>query len=425
MSKQTALLGMMLAYLTGCTTVTVTQVDPSLYTYGSTAPGGSETAPQGVHFWLPQPYLLVTPAMDGSETFQWLFLQDYSHEYAVDYTSFLASLNVDVQTQNGILKSVGLKADSSALASKFVTDAASYETAKGQTDAARQQQTAQNQLAVSQAQAALIATQEGVAAGDSASVIAAKAALAQAQAKAAMPPIVAPTGGNTPGSPGASPAAAATAGSQAGANGGQTGVQPANGGQNGNANPATSTPTNSTGNNGNAAAGPASVAAPQDNQQSAPAATGTEYVAGPVLFKVVQTQTGVTLVAVQVNKLNSQPDYLTNIWSSGATNLPHQATLSVASSTASQLVVSAKSPLTIDNTKAMTLRTGKDQLSLVDLSPPVTPGKPTVSADGTTITFSWMPALSPGSYGITFFAMDSSMTTPSASYLQMFTVPKP
>lgn len=102
----------------------MTKVNPDDYTLRSPTQPTKPAPRQGVHFWLPQPYLLVTPAADGSENFQWLYLQDYDHEYAVDYSSTLAALNLDVQTQNGPLKSVGVKIDSSALVSKATTDAA-------------------------------------------------------------------------------------------------------------------------------------------------------------------------------------------------------------------------------------------------------------------------------------------------------------
>jgi hypothetical protein len=67
---------------------------------------------------LPSTYLLVTPAADGSATYQWVCLPDENAKYQVKAGSFLAKYTLDVQIQNGLLKQVGGSQDSSGVAAE-------------------------------------------------------------------------------------------------------------------------------------------------------------------------------------------------------------------------------------------------------------------------------------------------------------------
>jgi len=99
----------------------------------------------GVHYWLPKTFLLVTPQADGTVTYQWLYLPNRNREYVVEQSSFLAAFTFDIQVNNGLLKSIGAKEDSTALAAKFATDAGSVATAYTQAAQAAAQKQAQSQ----------------------------------------------------------------------------------------------------------------------------------------------------------------------------------------------------------------------------------------------------------------------------------------
>jgi hypothetical protein len=410
-----------LSLLLGCTSVEVSKVNPEDYSSDPVLVASRDAGSKpinGLHFWLPQPYLLVTPTADGSETFQWLYLQDYDREYVVNFSSKFASLNLDVQTQNGILKSVGVKADSSALASKTVADAVNVAAAKKQAEISEQQTSAQNQLAVAQAQAALAATQASLAASEPPSVTAARVALAQAQAKANA--AAWPTGASTPSAAGANGPnpSAANAGGGSGTSGGSGG------------NPPTAAPAAS-----NAASGPSGPAsdaaadhkAVEDPQNAmTPALAGTMYVSGPVLFKVVQTQKGVSLLPVRVNEADPQPQFLTNVVPHPPDAAPSAAEVSLPVATASptRLVLHANVSVFVDTKQSLAVRTGVKAEDLQPLPSPLKIQPIQLSDNGKTLIIDWSPPLGPGSYGISV-QVSTIAGQPGQGKTVMFRIPTP
>jgi hypothetical protein len=64
----------------------------------------SKVAPVGgIHYSLPQPYLLATPGIDGTLIVYTLFLPDPEHEYSVTTSSFLSQCSFNVTTVGGLL----------------------------------------------------------------------------------------------------------------------------------------------------------------------------------------------------------------------------------------------------------------------------------------------------------------------------------
>lgn len=70
----------------------------------------------GIHYFLPQVFIKVTPTTDGNLTVEKLFLADPAQEYVISANSFLGSYTIDVnRTEVGLLESVSFNSDSSAI----------------------------------------------------------------------------------------------------------------------------------------------------------------------------------------------------------------------------------------------------------------------------------------------------------------------
>lgn len=84
---------------------------------------------RGVRYYLPQPFLLVTPKADGLQV-QKLMLPDLSAQYALDIQSYMTSYKSSVELENGMLKKVMLDLDNSKIATDVVTAAGEVAKAK-------------------------------------------------------------------------------------------------------------------------------------------------------------------------------------------------------------------------------------------------------------------------------------------------------
>jgi hypothetical protein len=84
---------------------------------------------QGVRYYLPQPFLLVTPKADGLSV-QKLMLPDLRSQYALDIQSYMSSYKSNVELQNGLLTKVMLDLDNTKIATDSVTAAGDIAKAK-------------------------------------------------------------------------------------------------------------------------------------------------------------------------------------------------------------------------------------------------------------------------------------------------------
>lgn len=78
----------------------------------------------GFVYYLPMPVIVVTPQTDGTATVELQYLPDESKAYTLHARSLVSSYTLDVQTDNGLLKTVSLDSDS-AQTTKTAVDAAS------------------------------------------------------------------------------------------------------------------------------------------------------------------------------------------------------------------------------------------------------------------------------------------------------------
>lgn len=92
----------------------------------------------GITYYLPQVFLLVTPAKDGTTTVEPTYLPDPAHHYSVSAYSVLGNYTIDVKrTEEGFLDTVTFNADSTGMAKQVLASGADYRAAEIESGAAR------------------------------------------------------------------------------------------------------------------------------------------------------------------------------------------------------------------------------------------------------------------------------------------------
>ncbi|MDC8757055.1 hypothetical protein [Janthinobacterium fluminis] len=125
-------------------------------------------ASAGIRYFLPQPFILVTPNLDGTLVVEKVYLPDPDNEYVVAARSVLGSYTLNVgRNEKGFLESVSFNADSSGFGKQLVQTAANVRAAEIDAAAAKAKADA--------------AADKAVADKDSAAVAAAEKALREAQ----------------------------------------------------------------------------------------------------------------------------------------------------------------------------------------------------------------------------------------------------
>ena len=94
---------------------------------------------KGYVYYLPLPVIVVTPQTDGTATVEVEYLPDESKAYTLRARSLVSSYTLDVQTTNGMLKTVSLDADTAQVAKTAIDAAATvadkaYTAAKAERD---------------------------------------------------------------------------------------------------------------------------------------------------------------------------------------------------------------------------------------------------------------------------------------------------
>lgn len=109
----------------------------SQLTVTKAAPGSA-----GIRYFLPQPFILVTPHQDGTITVDKLFLPDPDNEYAITASSLLGNYKLDIRRdEQGFLEQVAFQSDSGALA-RDMTQAAGAIAVQARNAAASDRQAA-------------------------------------------------------------------------------------------------------------------------------------------------------------------------------------------------------------------------------------------------------------------------------------------
>lgn len=170
--------GATLLILTGCAT------------FLDSEKAGSNT--QGIQYSLPIPVIRVTPQANGAMTVNVDYLPDPNNTYVIRTSSLISSYTLDVQRENGMLKSVSLDSKSDAVVAALTESGGNIIKARSDAEAKEQETAAaaameqakaldEAQLAVRMADAKLTALKAAGAANDK--ILEASIALAEAIAK--------------------------------------------------------------------------------------------------------------------------------------------------------------------------------------------------------------------------------------------------
>ena len=131
--KSTVIWFTMVTLLGACTRITVSRVDPL-----------NPASQGGIRYSLPKPFILVTPAEDGSVAVEVLIMPDPDNTYAIDTYSYFSTHSIYIAIEKGMLQRVGAVTDSTQVVSDAVKASGSVaaEILKEQATASQSTQTA-------------------------------------------------------------------------------------------------------------------------------------------------------------------------------------------------------------------------------------------------------------------------------------------
>jgi hypothetical protein len=140
------------AFFCGCTTT----MD------GRPANAGSS----GVRYYLPAPHVYMEPQSDGSVKLEVKYLPDPNNAYTLNVNAYFSTATFDVKTKDGMLTSVALNSDSSAVAVKAIEAATDLRkqkmTAEQKQEETRKAQESSKRVATKSAAEAVTAQREKV-----------------------------------------------------------------------------------------------------------------------------------------------------------------------------------------------------------------------------------------------------------------------
>ena len=85
----------------------------------------------GIRYFLPQPFIVVTPGLDGAVTVEKVYLPDPDNEYTIVASSLLGNYTLDVnRNEMGFLELVSFHSDDSGMAKQLVQSAGAIRAAE-------------------------------------------------------------------------------------------------------------------------------------------------------------------------------------------------------------------------------------------------------------------------------------------------------
>ena len=120
-------------------------------------------APDGISYFLPQVFLVLTPAKDGSMKVEPIYLPDPAHQYSVRAYSVLGNYTIDVRrSPEGFLETVSFNSDTTGMAKQLVSSGATVRATEIEAAASSAKAKAQeDKTAAEKAAAALAAADKG------------------------------------------------------------------------------------------------------------------------------------------------------------------------------------------------------------------------------------------------------------------------
>lgn len=104
-----------------------------------TVKAAKDAKASGIHYYLPQVFLRLTPSADGSISVEKLFLPDPAQEYVITADSYLGNYTIDVnRSESGLLETVSFNSDGTAVAKQFLASQAAVRAAEIDTRAAKE-----------------------------------------------------------------------------------------------------------------------------------------------------------------------------------------------------------------------------------------------------------------------------------------------
>lgn len=98
----------------------------------------ADATSSGIHYYLPQVFIRLTPSADGNITVEKLFLPDPQQEYVITASSYLGNYTIDVnRSESGMLETVSFNSDGTAVAKQFLASQAAVRAAEIDTLAAK------------------------------------------------------------------------------------------------------------------------------------------------------------------------------------------------------------------------------------------------------------------------------------------------
>lgn len=115
----------------------------------------------GIHYYLPQVFIQVTPSPDGSFKVKTIYLPDPANRYAILPRSYLGKYTVDInRSQEGFLELVSFNSDNTGIAKQLITSEANLRAAEIETQAAKAKTDSAEAKAAAEKQAAAVAAAE-------------------------------------------------------------------------------------------------------------------------------------------------------------------------------------------------------------------------------------------------------------------------
>src|SRR5262245_33463971 len=128
---------MMTKWVTCCFSLAISGVMSGCVSWLSVEKVTKETGSRntGIRYYLPQPFIQVTPQADGSIEVQEVFLPNPNEQYAIDVVSLLSNHTLDIRLEGGFLKTIQLDAKSAEVAKALIESGGRLAETKLNTDA--------------------------------------------------------------------------------------------------------------------------------------------------------------------------------------------------------------------------------------------------------------------------------------------------
>jgi hypothetical protein len=115
----------------------------------------------GIHYYLPQVFIQITPSTDGSFKVEPVYLPDPANRYSVKASSYLGNYTIDInRSPQGFLETVSFNSDNTGIAKQLISTQAALRATEIETQTAKAQKDATEAKAAADKQAAKVTAAE-------------------------------------------------------------------------------------------------------------------------------------------------------------------------------------------------------------------------------------------------------------------------